>query len=340
MTTDDVGTPESSAVAPVDDSAATPPTVTPPTGETKSGRIARLKAEKDRLTTRALEERDKLNARRSESEAINTVFSVIERDTITGGPVLAGAVAFRVFLFQVPYVFTLVAGFGAASDASGENPGELARKAGIGGLTAQAIRDVGNLSFWGRFWAVVAGGFALFLAARSAVKVLFIIHSLVWGIPIKRPKSTSKAAVVFIGFVTLALVLAAFVGWLHARSAIGGLFGIVLYILVPTATWLLVSWFLPHPEGCTWTDLLPGAIFFGIGVEALHVFTVYWIAHEISTKADRYGAIGIALSLLLWAYVLGRLIVATATLNAARWRISHHEHAHNPIDALESHVEH
>jgi uncharacterized BrkB/YihY/UPF0761 family membrane protein len=335
VTTEDVGAPESAAVAPDDAAAAAPATP-----ESKAGRIARLKAEKERLTTRALVERDKLNARRSESETINTVFSVIERDTITGGPVLAGAVAFRVFLFQVPYVFTLVAAFGAASDASGEEPGTLARKAGIGGLTAQAIRDVSNLSFWGRFWAIVAGAFALFLAARSAVKVLFIIHSLVWGVPITRPKSTSKAALAFIGFVTLALALAGFVGWLHSRSAIGGLFGILVYILVPTASWLLISWFLPHPPDCRWTDVLPGAIFFGVGVEALHVFTVYWIAHEVSTKADRYGAIGIALALLLWAYILGRLIVAAATLNAARWRIAHHEQAHNPIDALEPPVPH
>jgi uncharacterized BrkB/YihY/UPF0761 family membrane protein len=117
---------------------------------------------------------------------------------------------------------------------------------------------------------------------------------------------------------------------------VGGLVGALLFILVPTGAWLLVSWFLPHADECTWTDLLPGAIFFGIGVEALHVFTVYWIAHEISTKSDRYGAIGTALALLLWAYILGRLIVASATLNAARWRIAHREHAHNPIEVLEA----
>jgi uncharacterized BrkB/YihY/UPF0761 family membrane protein len=331
MTTEDVGAPESPAVTPVADGSATPTT-----SEQKTGRIARLMAEKEKLTTRALDTRDKLNDRRSSSETINTVFSVIERDTITGGPVLAGAVAFRVFLFQIPYVFTLVAAFGTASDAAGEDPNTVARKAGIGGLTAQAMSDIGHLSAWGRVGAVLAGAFALFLAARAAVKVFFIIHALVWGVPMRKPKSSTKAALVFIGLVTTSLFLAGFVGWLHQRSMIGGLVGIVLFVVVPTGTWLLVSWFLPHPPECTWTSLLPGAIFFGIGVEALHVFTVYWIAHEISTKSDRYGAIGTALALLFWAYILGRLIVAAATLNAARWRIEHHQRPHIPIEALEA----
>jgi uncharacterized BrkB/YihY/UPF0761 family membrane protein len=286
----------------------------------KTGRIARLKAERERITTRVADTRENLSRRRSESEAIDTVFSVVERDARTGGPVLAGAVAFRIFLFQVPYVFTLVVGLGLASSAEGKDPSDLARSAGIGGITAQAISDVGNLSFWSRMLALLAGGFALFLAARSAVKVLYIIHALVWDEPVAKRRNLSRAAAVFIGIVTLAMALAALVGWLHNRSLVGGLLGSILFVLVPTAAWLLVSWFLPHRE-CPWWALLPGALLFGLGVEFLHLFTIYWIAHEVSTKSDRYGALGTALALLLWAYLLGRVIVASATLNAARWHI-------------------
>ena len=118
----------------------------------------------------------------------------------------------------------------------------------------------------------------------------------------------------FIVLVTIALALATFVGWLRDRSFVGGLVGTILYIVVPTAMWLIVSWFLPHAADCQWWDLLPGAVVFGVGVEALHVFTVYWIAHEVSTKSDTYGALGTSLALLLWAYLLGRLIVAAANL--------------------------
>ena len=249
------------------------------------------------------------------------MFSVFERDSAAGGPVLAGAVAFRVFLFQVPYVFVLVAGLGLASSADHKDPSELARDAGIGGLTAQAIGDFGNISVWGRITALVVGGFALFLAARSAVKVLRIIHSLVWAVPVVRAKRLSRQAGVFIVLVTIALALATFVGWLRDRSFVGGLVGTILYIVVPTAMWLIVSWFLPRAADCEWWDLLPGAVVFGVGVEALHVFTVYWIAREVASKSDTYGALGTSLALLLWAYLLGRLIVAAANLNATRWHL-------------------
>jgi uncharacterized BrkB/YihY/UPF0761 family membrane protein len=323
MTTEDVGAVGSAAVPPAE------------TTLENRGRVARLKAGKDRLTTRAIDTRQQLNAKRGQSEAIDTVFSVIERDTVTGGPVLAGAVAFRVFLFMVPYVFVLVAGLGVASDAAGDSPSELARKAGIGGLAAQSITDVGNLSFWSRTGALLIGGFALLIAARTVVKVLFIIHSLIWGIPVQKPKSTTRAAAVFVGIVTVGLAFATFVGWLRDRSFIGGLVGMVLFVLVPTGAWLVVSWFLPRASGTTWSSLLPGAVLFGVGTAFLHVFTVYWIAHQISTKSDRYGALGTALALLLWAFIFGRVIVAAATLNAARWRIAEHEASTNPINGLQ-----
>jgi uncharacterized BrkB/YihY/UPF0761 family membrane protein len=135
-----------------------------------------------------------------------------------------------------------------------------------------------------------------------------------------RAKHLSRQAGVFVGLVTIALTLATFVGWLRDRSFVGGLVGTILFIVVPTGVWIVVSWYLPR-AGCEWWELLPGALLFGVGVEALHVVTVYWIAREVSTKSDTYGALGTSLALLLWAYLLGRLIVAAANLNATRWHL-------------------
>ena len=41
---------------------------------------------------------------------------------------------------------------------------------------------------------------------------------------------------------------------------------------------------------------------------------------EVESKSDTYGAIGTAVALLLWAYLLGRLVVGSAALNASLWR--------------------
>jgi membrane protein len=65
--------------------------------------------------------------------------------------------------------------------------------------------------------------------------------------------------------------------------------------------------------------MLPGAILFGIGVQMLHVVTVVWIARSLESKSETYGALGAALTILLWAYLLGRLITASASLNTVTW---------------------
>ena len=91
-------------------------------------------------------------------------------------------------------------------------------------------------------------------------------------------------------------------------------------VCLPIAVWLYASNNLPHDDDAPWWAMLPGSVMFGIGVLVLHLVTVYWIAREVENKSDTYGAIGVSLALLLWAYLLGRLIVAAAALDAALWR--------------------
>ena len=52
----------------------------------------------------------------------------------------------------------------------------------------------------------------------------------------------------------------------------------------------------------------------------LHLLTTYWIGHLVARKTSTYGSVGIALAVLLWVYILGRIIVASAGLNAALYR--------------------
>ena len=59
-------------------------------------------------------------------------------------------VAFRLFMFLVPYAFVMVTGFGLASTAAGQDPSDAARSAGIGGLLANAVASTSTLSLWNR----------------------------------------------------------------------------------------------------------------------------------------------------------------------------------------------
>ena len=40
----------------------------------------------------------------------------------------------------------------------------------------------------------------------------------------------------------------------------------------------------------------------------------------MASKSETYGALGIAVSVLLWTYVAGRLVTGTALVNATLWR--------------------
>jgi uncharacterized BrkB/YihY/UPF0761 family membrane protein len=54
-----------------------------------------------------------------------------------------------------------------------------------------------------------------------------------------------------------------------------------------------------------------------IGANVLQLLTTYWIGNLVARKTDTYGAVGIALAVLLWVYILGRIMVGSAGLNAA-----------------------
>jgi uncharacterized BrkB/YihY/UPF0761 family membrane protein len=82
--------------------------------------------------------------------------------------------------------------------------------------------------------------------------------------------------------------------------------------------------FFPRLEGTSWRDLLPGSLLFGVGVGMLHAATVVWFAPYLQAKSQTYGAIGAAVAILVWAYLLGRVATAAPALNAVLWRMSSH----------------
>src|SRR4029077_5514550 len=90
--------------------------------------------------------RRRVEESRPRSRFLDSLFGAAESDVAAGGGVLAGAVAFRGFLFLGPYVFMVVGVLGVGASAADEDPGTVARKSGIGGVAAKAFAGVGDLS--------------------------------------------------------------------------------------------------------------------------------------------------------------------------------------------------
>ena len=92
----------------------------------------------------------------------------------------------------------------------------------------------------------------------------------------------------------------------------------LLDFFVYTAAWWFVTTRLPHGDA-PYLALIPGAVLFGAGVQAMHLVTVYYLARRITSASELYGTLGVAAALLLGLYFVGRLIIVSAEFSEAVW---------------------
>ena len=270
-----------------------------------------------RVVARIEDTREQLEAKRSGSTRIDAGFRWIQLQNEAGGPLLAGALAFRIFLFLLPLVFAAITGLGIGAELGHADARQVARSFGMAGLAATAVQASESASTATRWWTFALAVFALILAARNLFRAVLITHALIWRLPPRKARHLTRAAFAFIGLFAIALGVLRLVSAMQRTSALLLVLGVLLFVLVPAAAWLLCSiTVFPHPASFTWRAALPGALLFGVGVEALHLATVVWFAPYLESKSATYGAIGAAIAILLWAYLLGRLVTASVALNA------------------------
>lgn len=273
-------------------------------------RIAAAQAMRGRIAERAERERHVHGS-------LDAVLDMYDRDAEVGGGIMAGALAYRLFIWLLPLALVAVAGLGIAADAAGATPREAADSMGLAGLVSSSVAGAARSS--ARWYALLVGIPVLLVATRSVLRTLLVSFRLVWtelrsSVPRPTATVTLQLAAVLLGFVACSALAGA------ARGA-SGLIGLLAILAIPIPyglLWLLASARLPH-GGVPWQGLVPGAILFGVGVELLHLVTVYGLAPAAQTKQGTYGSLGIAAALLLGLFFLSRLIVATAVVNATLW---------------------
>jgi uncharacterized BrkB/YihY/UPF0761 family membrane protein len=261
----------------------------------------------------------RVNDLRPRVRALDAAFVTHERDRRVGGSVLAGALAYRLFVPLLPLALIIVAILGYAKTEDAHAPGAIAHSVGIREATLDSVAESAKLSSGDLFGVIAFALFALLIASLSAVRALRAVHALAWGLPLGRFPRVLAATIAFIGWVVVFFGLWVLGAW--ARGTLGSA-GIPVTILLTGAffaLWLAVSRMLPHPPGLPWRAFIPGAVLMAVGSEGIHVVTVLYIDHKAEEVSAAYGSLGIALVMLLWLYLLGRLIVASAFLNATLW---------------------
>jgi len=249
---------------------------------------------------------------------VDAGFLVQELDAQVGGGILAGALAFRIFLFMVPFVYVVFTVLGAVSRAMGQDPGQLARNVGITGILASTVVKVEEQGAWTQAALVLGAVVALFITSGALLKALYVVHWLIWRVRRVMPVGLVPR-LALIGFTLAASALSVAINDLRNSAGIAGAVLAVLIVTVLSfALWWWVSWKLPHAPVPA-RALIPGALLMAVGADVLQLLTTYWIGSLVARKTNTYGAVGIALAVLLWVYILGRIIVGSAGLNAALW---------------------
>jgi uncharacterized BrkB/YihY/UPF0761 family membrane protein len=243
---------------------------------------------------------------------------VADEDRSSGGALLAGALAFRLFLWLLPAVLVLVGGLGFLSPEEVEDG---ASASGLGSYTAAAVEQASAEAQQGRWILLSVGLVALVSTSVTLARTLLVATRLAWQMPMERMQHPARSAAVVIGYLALTVLLAQGATWLRARDyALGLLASLLIVVVFALLGWIALLW-LPHPADVTPVGLLPGALLIGVGAQVLHLVSALYLVHRMTSASQLYGALGAAATILLGAYLLARILIAASTLNHT-WHVS------------------
>ena len=257
--------------------------------------------------------RSQIEAARARHASVDCAFDLVERDSTIGGGMLGGALAYRLFVFLLPLVLFLVAGLGVYADVAGMSPSDAASYAGLTGLIAREVSATASSS---ARWAIFIVTFPVLLYATGMLyRAVAIVHAIAWHGSGREVRLTRRGFAIFAGLLVTFLVCGVLVGQARRDDEVGGAIALVGYAALLGGAWLALTRELPRRE-VGWKALLPGAGLFAVGMLFVNAFNVYVTSRLVEGRADTYGALGIATALLFSLYIAGRVIVASAVLNA------------------------
>lgn len=251
---------------------------------------------------------------RSRHASVRVAFEAYERDSLHAGGLLAGGLAYRLFLWILPFALAVSTVSRLISSGTGNPPDQVARDWGMSRALIELVREATAESSESAVGLFVVGMVLTLWTGMGVLKGLRLASAITWGVrpaPLIRPLQAAAAT-------SLALS-GLLVGTTAVALAFGGYGAPVLVlvdgaIFITAATWAALA--LPHPPGIGIRDVLPGAVLFAVGIGGLSVISRVYLADRIQRADNLYGAIGLATVFLLWLFLLARLVVAGLALNA------------------------
>jgi uncharacterized BrkB/YihY/UPF0761 family membrane protein len=274
---------------------------------TPAGRIARSLQRAQILRTR-------IEASRARHAYVDVGFDVIERDASIGGALLAGALAYRLFVWLLPTSLLFVSGLGLYAGAADKSPSEVAKDTGLHGLIASQVASTASgCARWIVFLVMLP---AVLYATATLYRAIAKVHAIAWHGSGRGVRSSPTGVAILAAALVAEVVAAGIVGWIRRGDQFGGVAALLVFLVLGGGTWLALSTQLAHRD-VRWPALVPGALMVGVGLLFINIFNIYVTTRLVQGRADTYGALGIAAALLFSLVLVGRLIVLSAELNAS-----------------------
>jgi uncharacterized BrkB/YihY/UPF0761 family membrane protein len=248
----------------------------------------------------------------------DAAFEAFQRELAYGGGLLAGGLAYRLFLWLLPIGLVGAQILGILVDASDESVEDAAKEFGIGAAAIASAEEAVEASQPNRILLLLTGLVLLAWFSLGFVRALQLAYSLAWGLPRQRLRKPLYAVLFFNGLVLALAAAGAGLAWLREQLGLFGLLGVLATIAFQTGVGVLIMWLLPR-RASRWQELVPGALLVAVGAQLVNVAVVFYFAPKIARSTELYGTLGTAAVLLVWLYVLARLITSGAFLNATLW---------------------
>lgn len=301
---------------------AQPPEPEPPAPGLIARKVAWSRMQAERTVAWATEAR-------TSHRSVDAGFLAADRNKRVAAGVLAGGVAYRFFFWMLA---VSLLGNGAQGFIDAQDIQEVLTQQGVDSAIVDTI-ETAQPSGAGRWWLLVVGIWLVLWTGYLGAKALMLVHATVWGVQAPRVRNVLIASLVFTGTVLLLIGAMSAARWVREESPTPGLVATFAVVVVPFTIWLVASRYLPH-EDVGWMGLLPGAALVAVGLEGLHLFTVYFLGPKLANATELYGVVGVVSTILFWLYIVGRLVVGAATVNASLYEQSTRLPREGPGDLL------
>jgi membrane protein len=233
-----------------------------------------------------------------------------ERNRRVAASVLAGGLAYRVFLWLLPFGLLVGGALGFLNAGSTE---KAVSKGGLPGAISNAIGDASRSAHSNSWWLLAIGVPLLLWAGFSGAKAVQLVHSLVWDDPPPKTKPL-RGSLAFTGVMLAVWAIVALTWWV--RGDWPGVFAPVLTVVPLAGLWLWVSLHLPHRDA-SWKELVPGALVVAIGFQVLHELILTFLVPKLEKSTSLYGSLGATTTIIFFIYLCAMLVVNAPILNSS-----------------------